>query len=120
MNYTKHVQLIILSLLVSFSSVLNAQDCATYFPLKEGAVYEMEAYDGSDKKTSRIVYNISEVKTLGSQKEGKVHVEVYDKKDKKEQESDFVLTCEGGKMSVDMKMFIPASSMEAFKNMDMK
>ncbi|MFN6946885.1 MAG: hypothetical protein ACK4ND_18210 [Cytophagaceae bacterium] len=63
---------LILSLIFSVCVAVNAQDCDTYFPMNKGASYEMESFNANDKKQSRMVYNVKDVKTSGGTKEATI------------------------------------------------
>lgn len=112
----KCISLFLCSLLLSLHC--QAQNCDGYFPLKEGLLFEMEGYDASGKKTSRTVHQIKSISQTGSQKKAVVHVEMYDKKDKQIESKDIEAICDGDRVLLDMKMFLPQSSLEAFKNME--
>jgi len=62
----------------------------------------MEHYDPKNKKTGLSKSNVKEVTTSGNKKTALIHSEVYDAKDKKSEELDFKIICEGNKMLIDL------------------
>src|SRR5690242_19091852 len=111
--------LFILSFVVLFAELTQAQDCNTYFPLVKGAVYEQTNYDASAKVTSRIVYTVKDVITTATSTEATFFAQNFDKKDQKTSEGEYKVICKGNVVSIDMKSFMMNNpSMSAYKDMD--
>ncbi|TAH25499.1 MAG: hypothetical protein EAZ07_06865 [Cytophagales bacterium] len=113
----KNVNLIhLFVLLITLSRITDgiAQQCEQMIFFQKGANYEMESYNGKDKKQSKIAYT---VKDISSDKQGttaKVHTAIYDNKDKLTNETELKMICSGDKIMLDMsEMFKSIQSKSA-------
>ncbi|MDX5438124.1 MAG: hypothetical protein LPK03_13060 [Pontibacter sp.] len=93
--------------------------CADFQLLRENASYEMLTYDGKDRQTGRVVYNVQDVKRTGGKAEADVHSEVYDQKGRLASEGDFTIGCNDGTIWMDMRSLMSPDIMGAYKDMEM-
>ena len=108
----------LISFLFCFSSF--SQDCKNYYYLQNNKTIEVTMYDKKGGANGKLVYVISDVKTLGETISANVNSEVLDKKGKMVAESTSTIKCTGGIMMIDMTMMIPMTQQEQFKLGDAK
>ena len=97
-----------------------SQDCRNYYYLQNNKTIEVTMYDKKGGTSGKLVYVISDVKTLGGTTAANVNSEVLDNKGKMVAKSTSTIKCSGGVMMVDMKMMIPMTQQEQFKLADAK
>jgi hypothetical protein len=115
----KNIIYIFTLLIFSFFSFLsNGQNCE-HFAFTQGAFYEMEHYDAKNKKTGSSKSKVKEVISSDNKKTAVIHTETYDAKDKKADEADIKLICEGNKILVDLSSYAKSMGNE-MKDMEMK
>jgi hypothetical protein len=81
----------------------------------KGATYEMEHLQMGKKTTSKML--VKEVTRNGNKKESIIHSEYYDEKGNKQSENDIKISCDGDKISIEMKDLIN-SKMGEIPNME--
>lgn len=99
--------------------VANAQSsCSKFYPFKEGTKAEVTSYDKKGKIAAVVAYTVlSKTKTA----EGEVATmqsSVKDDKGKLIAETEYNVTCDGSKISIDYNSMFSPMMMEQFKNMD--
>jgi hypothetical protein len=99
---------------------LNAQDCKQFYFLQNNKVVEMTIYNKKGDVTGKNVYNITDVKTSGRETTSTVNSEMFDKKGKSTVKATSNIKCNGGVISLDMKMMLPQAQAEQFKSTDAK
>jgi hypothetical protein len=104
-------------LLVTFS---NAQDCKQFYFLQKNKTIEMTIYNKKGDEAGKNVYTITDVQTSGNETSATVNSEMFDKKGKSVVKATNNIKCNGGVMMMDMKMMIPQSTAEQFKNGEAK
>lgn len=98
-------------MMVSFLTVsylANAQDCSSsFFPSREGTKTEMTSFDKNGKETGKSVTTVVSVKKNGTVTEYTLRTESKDSKNNL-RTTEYTATCDGNKVSVSMKSFVPA------------
>ena len=103
-----------------FLANLSAQNCEGFYPLIKGKTYEMENFNGKDKKTGRLVYTVLNVENKNGKTKASMTTDLYDEKDKATSHADYTVLCDKSTIFVDMRTFIPPHQSEAYKNMEIK
>jgi hypothetical protein len=105
--------------LLGLASTVNAQTgCSKFYPFKEGTKAEITAYDKKGKKAAIIDYTILN-KTQKPQGEvATMKSSIKDEKGKIIAETEYDVTCDGNKVSIDYKSMVSPMMMEQFKNME--
>ncbi len=104
---------------LGFMATISAQTgCSKYYPFKEGTKAEITTYDKKGKKAAVIDYTILN-KTQTSQGEiATMQSSIKDEKGKLIAETEYNVTCDGSKISIDYKSMVSPMMVEQFKNMD--
>ncbi|HAN18933.1 MAG: hypothetical protein A2X13_11940 [Bacteroidetes bacterium GWC2_33_15] len=97
---------------------LFAQDCVFYYPKTKGAKLEYKSFDKKDKITGRSTQLVKDISENGGVIEALIETQSFDKKDKDLGKNEYTVKCENGVYSVDMKSFLDAATMEAYKDMN--
>lgn len=106
-------QLTLLSLFAAFvfcCGFLHAQSCEPYYPLREGAKFEMTSYDDKDKVQGYQRHEVLSVESSGDHLEAQLRVTYFDKKEKEGFTMDYNMVCEDNVFQIDMRSMMPASS----------
>jgi hypothetical protein len=103
---------IFLSLSVVIGLNVYSQKCDAFYYLQDNKTVEMTTTDKKGKVTTKIVYNISDVKKSGATYTSTVNSELFDAKGRSINKGVNNITCTGGVMMMDLKMFIPVSQQE--------
>jgi hypothetical protein len=104
-------------LLCSFVLPASAQDCDAYFPMKEGAVFEMTSYNDKDKEQSMTRNTISELNGEG-EFTATVKVQSFDKKGKETYNSEYGVACNGDHFKIDMRSMMSGENMASMQGME--
>ena len=110
--------ILIFSIILTYSMSLFAQDCVFYYPKKKGAKLEYKSFDKKDKITGRSTQLVKDISENGGVIEALIETQSFDKKDKDLGKNEYTVKCENGVYSVDMKSFLDAATMEAYKDMN--
>jgi hypothetical protein len=104
---------------VLYSAKISAQDCQSYYPVKQGTVTETTSYDAKNASTgmTRTTVTSNEATASGGYVVN-VKSEAFDTKNVSTGTSEFSYSCKGGTFNVDMKSFFDPKSMSAYQNMD--
>ncbi len=108
------------TLTAGFPQQVLAQDCSGYYLLSNNAEYEMITYDKKDKLTGRVHYKVTSVNSSPNETEATIHSKVFDNKGKLTTEGDYVVTCKGESISIDMRSIMNQGMLEAYKDMEVK
>lgn len=111
----------ILSLIVCCfltNSIIVAQDCSAYYPLKKGTTFEITSYDKKDKQTSVAHYNIASVSTDGNATVALVENEIFDDKKESILKSSYNITCEENRIAIDFKSLITPEMFAQYQDME--
>ncbi len=114
----KTILLSVAALLLSFGAF--AQDCAGYYPVKEGAVLAYRNSDDKGKVTATTKQTILRKKATAKGFDYTVKSEVWDAKDKLVSEADLTMRCESGVFYMDMKNFMDTKSMGDMKDVQVE
>ena len=90
----------------------SAQKCEPYFPMKEGAQFEMTEYNSKDKITGKSIHKVQSRKVSGNDLECTIHMETFDKKDKLVSTNEYKVICDNGTFKYDMKLLKDNNAME--------
>lgn len=82
-------------------ATISAQDCASYIPNKEGAVFENTTFDKKNKPTGKSQSKIVSIKSDGAKKIFSVNS--TSKQGEQSVTMDYDMVCENGAFSVNMK-----------------
>lgn len=110
--------ILIFSIILAYSMSLFAQDCVFYYPKTKGAKLEYKSFDKKDKITGRSTQFVKDISENGGVIEALIETQSFDKKDKDLGKNEYTVKCENGVYSVDMKSFLDAATMEAYKDMN--
>jgi len=110
--------ILIFSIILTYSMSLFAQDCVFYYPKTKGAKLEYKSFDKKDKITGRSTQLVKDISENGGVIEALIETQSFDKKDKDLGKNEYTVKCENGVYSVDMKSFLDAATMEAYKDMN--
>lgn len=105
----KTLRFLILGLTCVFGtiSIVTAQDeCTAYFPMTEGAEFEITNYDQKGKEVGRAEHTVTEVAETSGGMEVKVSSTLYDKKDKEVTTMEYIVKCQDGMYQFDMSGFM--------------
>ena len=97
-----------------------AQDCAGYYPVKEGTILGYKSFDYKGKATGASKQTIVSKTATAKGADYAVKSEIWDAKDKLLSEGTLVMRCESGKFFMDMKNFMDPKSMGDMKDMQME
>ena len=125
----KNLKYIIGFLVIVLSAqFLNAQDCATYFPTKKGAVLETQSFDKKGKLSGISRFEVLETENTPDGLKIKANSEIYVPDENNEVSesdtalfnSDLVFYCKNGEFYIDMKEFLNSLHLDQYKSMDME
>ncbi len=94
--------------------------CNSYFPLKQGSMFEMESFSAKGKSNGTVRQTVTALESIDGGFKATLHASNYDKKGKQEHEGEFEITCENGVARIDMSKFIPQEVYEAYEDIDIE
>lgn len=97
---------------------ISQNDCNMYYPLTEGAKFQITTFDKKDKPTSILDYKITDVTNTASGKVGTIQGIAKDKKGKTITETEFKVNCKDNKLSVDFQSLLSSEMIEQFEAME--
>lgn len=112
----KNKLFLLVAVMLSFVSVISAQDCTFYFPVKKGTITEVKNYNGKDKLTGSVKSKVIDQ----SADKVKFSSEVFDEKGKSLSTGEFEVQCKNGEYVMDMNSFLKGVDKNAYKDMDVK
>ncbi len=99
-------------LFLSVPAASQGQNCSTFYPMSEGAEFELTNYNAKDKVTGKVVYQIGNVATVGGATEAKVRATVYDEKNRALDPMEYTIRCKDGNLYMDLKRFLNPEQMK--------
>ena len=112
------LNLILVAFCITVNTNVFAQDCSTYYPLKEGTTFEMTSYDKKDKQTAVVSYKMASVTTERNKTIAMVETEIFDDKSESVLKSSYNITCEDGLIAIDFKSLITPEMFSQYKDME--
>ena len=97
--------------------IVSAQDCVSYIPMKQGAIWETQHFDAKNKLTSTSKSVVKEKTTTGSNIKLVIESESFDSKGKTQGKNSYAAGCENGLFFLDMRGNIDQNAMSGFKDM---
>jgi hypothetical protein len=94
--------------------------CNSFFPIKEGKVWELESYTGKNKFTGKTRQEITSLKNTSSGYDAIMHTIIYNDKGKEQSKADLQVICNDGTISMDMRNFISQEQLKAFGSIQTK
>jgi hypothetical protein len=111
---------VFLTLFLSATGMMVWAQCDLYHDYSQLKSYEMTSYDTKDKMTGKSVMNIKDYQGRSDGFFTTIQTVSYDKKNKEVGDHVFSMECKDGTILIDMKDWVPSSSMESIKNMEME
>lgn len=109
------------SCMLVFAAGLRAQECNTYFPMKEGTTFEIHSFNGTGKLEGSSTHKVIKSTISTGHVESTVHMSKYDEK-KKEHigEQEYTVKCKNGNYFVDMRSIITQEQLKSMKGFDVR
>ena len=98
--------------------IIIAQDCQSYYPVKQGTVTEITNYNSYNYVTGMTRQTVLSNEAMDNGYIVTVKSEGFDSKYSPTGTSEFTYACKGGKFSINMKSFLDPKSSSAYKNMN--
>jgi hypothetical protein len=110
---------IVFLLLFIFIEVImvSAQDCVSYLPMKQGAIWETQHFDAKNKLSSTVKSQVKDKTTNGSSIKLQIESETFDSKGKTLGKNKYDAGCDNGVFYLDMRGNIDQNGMSNFKDM---
>ena len=106
------MKILLLSIAVLSLHSAFTQSCKDYYYMQNNKVVEMTMYNKKGKETGKNIYTISNVTNSGGTMKSQVNSEMFDPKGKTISRASNQVSCSGGVMMMDMKMFIPSTQQQ--------
>jgi hypothetical protein len=97
--------------------IVFAQDCVSYMPMKQGAIWETQHFDAKNKLTSTQKSIVKEKNVTANNIKLLIESESFDSKGKTQGKNTFSAGCENGLFFLDMRGNIDQNAMSGFKDM---
>ena len=97
--------------------VVFAQDCVSYIPMKQGAIWETQSFDAKNKLTSTAKSVVKEKTVTGNTIKLVIESETFDSKGKTLGKNSYSAGCDNGAYYLDMRGNIDQNGMSNFKDM---
>lgn len=111
--------IISLLLLAAVFTQANAQTgCSKFYPLKEGTKAELTSYDKKGKIAAVVDYTILNKTQTSEGEVATMKSSIKDDKGKLIAETEYDVTCDGTKISIDYNSMVSPMMMEQFQNME--
>lgn len=104
----------LLAFVIGISGAFAQTDCSKYYPISDGAKFEISLYNGKMKKEGKVAYSVINDggdKVLYT-------MEMYDKKDALLGDSTYGMQCENDGVSIDFKSMMNSGMTSQFQNME--
>lgn len=111
---------ILLPIILILSLKISAQQCSPWFPFQEGSKFEYTFFDKKERQTSRLLYEVTEMKEVGNGYEYRLQTKIYDKKDKELNGFEFTVFCSDGTYRANISNFANPQIKEVLGSMDVK
>tara|TARA_R100000789_G_C2934246_1_gene130093 strand:- start:42 stop:446 length:405 start_codon:yes stop_codon:yes gene_type:complete len=111
--------IISLLLLTAVFTQANAQTgCSKFYPLKEGTKAELTSYDKKGKIAAVVDYTVLNKTQTSEGEVATMKSSIKDDKGKLIAETEYDVTCDGTKISIDYNSMVSPMMMEQFQNME--
>ena len=111
--------IISLLLLATVFPQANAQTgCSKFYPLKEGTKAELTSYDKKGKIAAVVEYTVLNKTQTSEGEVATMKSSIKDDKGKLIAETEYDVTCDGTKISIDYNSMVSPMMMEQFQNME--
>ncbi len=107
-----------IALLGLMSTVKAQTSCSKFYPFKEGTKAEITTYDKKGKKAAVIDYTVLNKTQTSEGEVATMKSSIKDENGKLIAETEYNVTCDGNKISIDYKSMVSPMMLEQFKNMD--
>jgi hypothetical protein len=97
--------------------IVFAQDCVSYIPMKQGAIWETQHFDAKNKLTSTAKSVVKEKTSAANNIKLVIESETFDSKGKTLGKNTYSAGCENGLFYLDMRGNIDQNGMSNFKDM---
>lgn len=97
--------------------IVFAQDCVSYMPMKQGAIWETQHFDAKNKLSSTVKSQVKDKTTNGSSIKLSVESESFDSKGKTLGKNTYSAGCDNGVFFIDMRGNMDQNGMNSFKDM---
>jgi len=108
------MKLLTLSLFLISTAVFG--QCDNYFFLQAKKTVEVAVTDKKGKPNGKQLHKVQEVNKSGTTYSGTVSVEIYNEKGKLQGTNNVKVSCQGGILNMDMRIFIPEEQSKQFNN----
>jgi hypothetical protein len=99
--------------------VVKAQECDSYYPMKEGTSYELSYFNPkNDKLESRTSTKISDVTWTNNLYNATATATTFDAKGRESATFAYQMQCENGEFRMDMRSYLNPAQMGGMENMD--
>ncbi len=102
-------------MLAVFSSAWS-QDCSRFYPFSEGTKAEITNYGKKNKVVATTEYIVTAVTSNGGIETAAIHTKVHDAKGKLIVESDYDITCQSNRISIDMNSMMSPDLFQQFQD----
>lgn len=106
---------VFLTLFLFATGLMAWAQCDLYHDYSQVKSYEMTSYDTKDKMTGKSVMNVKDYQGTPDGFVTTIQTVSYDKKNKEVGDNSFSMECKDGTILIDLKDWVPASSLEAMK-----
>jgi len=97
--------------------IVFAQDCVSYMPTKQGAIWETQQFDSKNKLSSTVKSQLKEKTINGNSVKLAIESESFDSKGKSLGKNNYAAGCDNGVFFLDMRSNIDQNGMNNFKDM---
>lgn len=111
---------LLLAFLTVFAFDISAQECSPWFPFKQGSKFEYTFFDKKNRPTSRMLYEVTDMKEVGSGYEYTLKTKMYDKKDKELNGFEFSVSCADGTYQANISNFANPQLKEVLGSVEVK
>ena len=99
-------------------TAVSAQDCSRYHPFQEGVELELSHYDKKGRTSSKGIYKVNKVSTIGGAETATMDMELFDEKGKSIIVTSYEVSCKGDFVSIDFSNLFPPAILESYGDME--
>ncbi|PHR15113.1 MAG: hypothetical protein COA40_02975 [Aequorivita sp.] len=114
----KKILITTMALFGLMAAVQGQNGCSKFYPLKEGTKAEITSYDKKGKIAAIVDYIVLNKKQIPQGEVATMKSSVKDDKGKLIAETEYDITCDGTKISIDYNSMVSPMMMEQFQNME--
>jgi hypothetical protein len=107
-------------LLSGLSIVTMASDCSFYIPFKENSGIEYQSFNHRDRLQGSQRVTVVKVEDNAGETIATMRSESFDQRDKELFQSEFMVTCTGNQIMIDIQSLLDANMMQGFQGMEME